>query len=254
MNRIKPKTLAELEIRNNPGRVLNYLGALFDRLTIIRYAGHRRSVPFVECRCDCGENIITTLGSLLAGTCRSCGCLWREQCVTNLDGRTHCGSVDPELRRSYRIWKGMHSRCKNPNRRAYDHYGARGIRICDRWSGPCGFPNFIEDMGCAPDELTIERKDVNGDYSPENCTWISLQDQQRNGTNNWTVSVNGKCMSTGQAASILGIHHNIIGIYLRKYSSNKNECVPVESMLNHRYKPPRPMFQLNGITWTKLIG
>lgn len=72
----------------------------------------------------------------------------------------------------------MRARCLDPKHARYPAYGARGITICGRWSE---FKNFMLDMGRKADpKFTIEREDVNGNYEPTNCKWISRKDQGRN--------------------------------------------------------------------------
>lgn len=74
----------------------------------------------------------------------------------------------------------MHQRCANPNARGYERYGGRGIAVCERWSGPDGFPNFLADMGERPQGMTLDRIDNDGDYEPSNCRWATLGQQQHN--------------------------------------------------------------------------
>ena len=86
----------------------------------------------------------------------------------------------------------MKTRCLNKNYTQYKDYGGRGIKICDRWLGPDGFVNFLNDMGERPQDKTLDRIDVDGDYKPYNCRWATRQEQSNNMRTNIFIEYNGE--------------------------------------------------------------
>lgn len=79
--------------------------------------------------------------------------------------------------RTYVSWANMRQRCANDNRPDWEDYGGRGIKVCERWAT---YPQFKEDMGVRPHGKTLDRKDPNGNYEPNNCRWATRSQQENN--------------------------------------------------------------------------
>jgi hypothetical protein len=78
----------------------------------------------------------------------------------------------------YRAWRGAIQRCYNPKNKDFKNYGARGITMCSRWR--YSFENFLADMDGRPVGRTLDRKEVNGNYTPKNCRWATWKQQANN--------------------------------------------------------------------------
>lgn len=103
----------------------------------------------------------------------------------------------------YRAWSCMRTRCSNPKFVDWDIYGGRGIRVCARWSS---FANFFEDMGVKPSpKHSLDRKDSNGNYEPDNCRWATPKEQANNCSTNRKVTFNGETLPLPEWAARIGI-------------------------------------------------
>lgn len=121
-------------------------------------------------------------------------------------GHAFVGKVSP----TYRAWAGMIRRCENPDATNYEWYGGRGIKVCDRWRH--SFEAFLADMGEKPVGKTLERRDTDGDYRPDNCRWATMKEQTRNKRNNVK---HGSAILT-DAAKSLGIDHSTISMRIKR--------------------------------------
>jgi len=104
--------------------------------------------------------------------------------------------------KEYNSWMKMLKRCEDPTNRNYPRYGGRGISVCERWKN---IENFMYDMGQCPDGHTLERIDVNGDYTPENCKWATIREQNRNRTSSIWLTYNNQTKLQSEWAKEIGI-------------------------------------------------
>jgi len=113
--------------------------------------------------------------------------------------------------RVYRIWSCMLTRCNNQNEPAYAKYGARGIKVCDRW---LVFANFLEDMGEPNLNESIDRIDNNFGYFKENCRWATRTVQNRNRKSCRFIEINGITKTVAEWAEVYGVKSRLIRVRL----------------------------------------
>lgn len=187
-----------------------YYGKKFSKLTIIKLSyfnieeGFNRAI--VLCNCDCGNEKAIRLKDILNGKTQSCGCLLKEK--SGARAITHGKTETTE----YRIWSNMLTRCYNQKSESYKYYGARGIKVCERWLN--SFENFFMDMGNRPSlRLTLDRIDNDGNYEPSNCRWATYSQQRNNQrvSNKTTfIEYNGTTKRLVDWASLLQIKYQTL--------------------------------------------
>ena len=185
-------------------------GQKFNRLTVIAKERINKNTFWIVV-CDCGNTTKVDSTSLVRGRTKSCGCLSRERSTThNLSGTP-----------TYKSWQAMMQRCTNIHDDNYPHYGARGISVCDKWRT---FEGFYEDMGDRPDSTTLDRIDVNGNYSKENCRWATNETQQNNKRTNTRIKFNGKVQTLAQWARELNVDYELL---VSRISRQEGDAVKV---------------------------
>lgn len=118
--------------------------------------------------------------------------------------------------RPYIIWENMIQRCRNKNLKHYKHYGGRGIKVCKKWEN--SFEAFWKDMknGYRKD-LEVDRIDNNGNYEPENCRWVTHEEQCNNMRSNFFIKFKGRKRSLSQWAREIGIFEETLWYRLKKF-------------------------------------
>jgi len=166
-------------------------------------------IPHWFCRCICGQEIKVRHHMLARGTTSSCGCLQRERTsASRFKHGESAGNRTPELN----TWNSIKQRCKQSYLNKYKCY--IGIKVCERWRS--SFANFLADMGRKPSSShTIERKDVKGDYTPDNCIWATKQEQARNKRNNVHVTYRNETLCVAEWAEKLNLNANLLRRRLR---------------------------------------
>lgn len=91
----------------------------------------------------------------------------------------------------YNSYHAMMDRCYRQKAKNYPFYGGRGITVCKEWHNIEAFENWTKSAGFQ-EGLTLERKDVNGNYCPENCTWVTKKQQANNRRNTLVIEYEGR--------------------------------------------------------------
>jgi len=176
------------------------------QLTIVRALGSKRfgrgtAVIFL-CTCDCGAEVQRDRQTLIKAGAHSCDACRRLKPGTAPEGAT----AHP----LYKRWDHMIERCTSPANKSFRDYGARGIKVCERWLGgdgqKTGFECFVADMGPMPaPHLTIERSNTDGHYEPGNCSWANRTVQNRNRRSVRMLTIAGRTQAASAWAAETGV-------------------------------------------------
>lgn len=180
-------------------------GQKFGCLTALyRLHSYHKKGTYWLCICECGNLVEVYLQNLQSGHTTSCGCLKvkHNKCDTRL----------------YSILRGIKTRCYNKNVKEYKYYGKRGIAVCDEWLNDFNaFYDWAMENGYN-DTLTIDRIDVDGNYSPDNCRWIPNKEQQQNKRKTKLYTINDITKTLAEWCEVYNINYN--KVYNRVYLYN----------------------------------
>lgn len=200
-------------------------GDVFHYLTVIKRMenasnGHSRWL----CKCKCGKETVVMSSHLKNGKIKSCGCWWQEQ---KHEYRKIHGFAHKE--RLYNIWRGMKNRCYTKSHARFSEYGARGIIVCDEWKNDYStFRDWAMHNGYT-EKLTIDRINVNGNYEPSNCRWVSMYEQSRNQRKNKKLTYDGKTQIMKDWAKEMNLSYSVLGWRIRNgWSVEKALTTPIK--------------------------
>lgn len=194
---------------NCPAPYNRIIGERYGRLTVQSVTVSREAVAL--CVCECGRSKSVRVRSLQSGQTKSCGCLFKEAIkIVGQSRRTHGRKKTAE----YRIWAGLKSRCYDQQCAQYPRYGGRGIIVCERWVK--SFEAFLADMGERPSPAhSIDRRDNDGPYSPENCRWATATQQSRNRSGNRIIEWRGSHRTIAEWSEKLELRRGTLSERLR---------------------------------------
>lgn len=184
---------------------------------------YRRYVEFI---CKCNTIKWSRLDSIKSGKIKSCGCRMHEKECKH-------GLCDHSI---YRIWDNIKQRCTNEKSDAWPDYGGRGILLCDEWySNPEKFIQWSIENGWEKG-LTIERKDNNLGYSPDNCIWATRYEQSRNKRNSVFLTAFGetKCIADWYNDERCIVSKNQIAYRINKMGWDAEKAMTVKGSTPNR--------------------
>lgn len=221
-------------------KVLDLTGQRFGRLTAIERVGsNKRGQSLWSCKCDCGSVVVVVGTELNCGHVKSCGCIRHDKLIaynksaekrakTAEYNKTHKTTHGLRHTRLYKEWQSMKRRCDCKSWRDYKNYGGRGITVCDEWRNDfMAFHDWAMANGY-DDSLSLDRIDVNGNYEPSNCRWVTLKHQANNKRNSHFLEYNGEVKTIAQWAEELGIKYRTLSsrINTRGWSVEKALTTP----------------------------
>lgn len=200
--------------------IVDLTGQRFGKLTVIEFAEVRNKRSFWKVKCDCGNEKIVRNDTLKVIV--SCGCVKKEQDIANLHyGENNHGMTK---HKAFVTWCNMMNRCYSEHNTFFKHYGGRGIKVCEEWHDVKKFCKWADETGYRKG-LTIERIEVNGNYEPSNCKWITMDEQALNKRNTFYCEIDGEKIPAVKLAKEYGIPSKTIKRRYKRGIRNKDELL-----------------------------
>lgn len=192
----------------------NLVGRRYGRLVVVAFHHSDGEKRFWLCKCDCGGEKVVSTGVLNYGAVASCGCLKLETQRKNRTKVIKHGFSHKE--RLYEIWKNMRRRCYDPTNKRAEHYYRKGVTVCDEWNDYAVFREWALNNGYS-DNLTLDRIDNNGNYSPSNCRWATPKQQANNTSRNRMITYAGKTMTMSEWADCVGLTYAALNHRMQRH-------------------------------------
>lgn len=199
----REKTSIRMKENYKPKPIINMVGGKYGLLTVLEMCKHNvgEDVEWL-CRCECGKTIVAKGKYLRNGSTTHCGC-----------NKTY--SYRLSYPRIYRIWENMKDRCFNLNNERSKDYGDRGITVCDEWKNSFEtFAIWALENGYE-ENLSIDRIDVDGNYEPSNCRWITMFEQMSNMRKNVYVTYKGRTETLSEWCRLLNLKYSTVAYRLK---------------------------------------
>lgn len=189
---------------------IDLTGKKYGLLTVLSKSSEKNRYGVMwECLCDCGNKTVTMSRRIRDGSTKSCGCL----------ANPHGHATKEKMTPTYNSWRSMKARCYDSSAISYKNYGGRGITVCPEWIND--FARFLKDMGERPEGTQIDRLDVNGNYTPENCRWATRKQDSRNRRTTRNLTIDGVTQTSVDWSEQLNVDLKLINNRLRRGYSDK---------------------------------
>ena len=213
------------------GKFIDLTGQKFGRLTVIGQGARKQNRIMWHCICECGKSVDVLSNSLLTGNTKSCGCYQRQRAAEAQWKHGEAVRSAPTAR-LYNIWTNMRVRCNCNTYRDYADYGGRGITVCQEWNESYdAFKSWALANGYS-DDKTLDRRNNDLSYTPENCRWATILQQENNRRSNRYITCDGVTHTISEWARIFNI--NYYTLYSRLKKSGFSSPSAIQALIDER--------------------
>lgn len=189
-------------------KTLDLTGQMYGKLLVIRRLGKIVNKVMYECKCECGNIKSISHSDLRSNRTKSCGCYKKQLLIEK--NTTHGLSVkNGKPIRLFRIWSNIKTRTMNPKSPQYIDYGGRGIKLDRTWLNFEIFYKWSMTNGYE-ENLSIDRINVNGDYTPNNCRWADVKTQANNRRNNINITLGHSTKTLTQWCDTFNLNYRTV--------------------------------------------